>query len=204
VDMGLLTQTAEPAREILGVETIDVVAHRGYFKAEDIEACEKVGCIPHVPRPQRGSSVREGLFRKDEFRYDAERHSWLRDLKKIDYGNPKACRDCPLRTRCTNDIRSVSRLENEEVLDRVAERLKALVFAPRKTTRSRSNVRVRSFTASESVLAHRTSSTFDRRAVRGMSQKGGKRAYKDRLGKDRSARHSFIPSRARNSRHRHR
>ena len=50
VDMGLLTQTAEPAREILGVETIDVVADRGYFKAEDIEACEKVGCIPHVPK----------------------------------------------------------------------------------------------------------------------------------------------------------
>jgi transposase len=50
VDMGLLTQTAEPARSILGVETIDVVADRGYFKIEDIEACEKAGCIPHVPR----------------------------------------------------------------------------------------------------------------------------------------------------------
>ena len=62
VDMGLLTQTAEPARQVLGVETIDVVADRGYFKIEDIEACEKVGCIPHVPRPQRGSSVRRGLL----------------------------------------------------------------------------------------------------------------------------------------------
>jgi transposase len=46
VDMGLLTQTAEPALQILDVETIDVVADRGYFKIEDIEACEKVGCIP--------------------------------------------------------------------------------------------------------------------------------------------------------------
>jgi IS5 family transposase len=73
VDMGLLTQTAEPAREILDVETIDVVADRGYFKIEDVEACERVGCIPHVPRPQRGSSVREGFFRKDEFRYNARR-----------------------------------------------------------------------------------------------------------------------------------
>ena len=70
VDMGLLTQTAEPARQVLGVETIDVVADRGYFKIEDIEACEKAGCITHVPRPQRGSSVRAGFFRKDEFRYD--------------------------------------------------------------------------------------------------------------------------------------
>ena len=69
VDMGLLTQTAEPARDILGVETIDVVADRGYFKIEDIEACEKAGCIPHVPKPQRGSSVRERFFRKDEFSF---------------------------------------------------------------------------------------------------------------------------------------
>jgi Transposase DDE domain len=139
VDMGLLTQTAEPAREILDVETIDVVADRGYFKVEDIEACEKAGCIPHVPRPQRGSSVREGFFRKDEFRYDAGRdayvcptgkvltpirHGRLRDLAKVDYGNRRACRDCPMRARCTNDVRSVSRLENEAVLDRMAERLK--------------------------------------------------------------------------------
>jgi hypothetical protein len=69
VDLGLLTQTAEPAREVLGVETIDVVADRGYFKIEDIEACEKTDCVPHVPKPQRVSPVREGLFRKDEFRY---------------------------------------------------------------------------------------------------------------------------------------
>jgi len=84
--------------------------------------------------------VREGFFRKDEFRYDAGRdayvcpagqlltpirHGRLRDLEKIDYGNPKACRVCPLRARCTNDVRSVSRLENEDALDRMAERLKA-------------------------------------------------------------------------------
>ena len=140
VDMGLLTQTAEPAREVLGVETIDVVADRGYFKIEDIEACEKTGCVPHVPKPQRGSSVREGLFRKDEFRYDAGldayvcpagklltpiRRGRMRDLERTDYGNPKACRACRLRPRCTNDARSVFRLENEDVLDRMAERLKA-------------------------------------------------------------------------------
>src|SRR5580704_2482125 len=43
VDMGLLAQTAEPAKEALGVERIAVVADRGYFKIEDIEACEKAG-----------------------------------------------------------------------------------------------------------------------------------------------------------------
>jgi transposase len=140
VDMGLLTQTAEPARAILGVDRIDVVADRGYFKIEDIEACEKAGAVPHVPRPQRGPAVREGFFRKDEFRYDpaqdvfvcpggqtlAPHHQGkLRDLKKVDYSNPAACPVCPLRARCTTNVRRVSRLENEAVLDRMAERLKA-------------------------------------------------------------------------------
>jgi transposase len=139
VDMGLLTETAEPAKQILGVDTIDVVADRGYFKTEDIEACEKTGMVPYVPRPQRGPSVKAGLFRKDEFQYDAETDSMvcpagqhlqpytsslLRGLKKVNYANRAVCRDCPLRPRCTgNQFRSVSRLENEAVLDRMAARL---------------------------------------------------------------------------------
>jgi transposase/IS5 family transposase len=139
LDMGLLTETAEPAKEILGIATIDVVADKGYFKIEDVEACEKAGMQPYVPRPQRGPSVRAGFFRKDEFKYDPETDSFtcpagqrltpyassaLRQLKKINYANRKACRDCPLRTRCTgNQFRVVSRLENEAVLDRMQERL---------------------------------------------------------------------------------
>ena len=140
VDMGLLTQTAAPAKEILGVETIDVVADRGYFKSEDIEACEQAGMTPHVPKPQRGSAVREGFFRKDEFRYDPAQDAYicpagqvlatryeskLRELRKVDYANRAACPVCPLRPRCTNGFRKVSRLENEAVLDRMAARLKA-------------------------------------------------------------------------------
>ena len=50
--------------------------------------------------------------------------SLMRGLKKINYANRAACRDCPLRPRCTkNQFRSVSRLENEAVLDRMAARL---------------------------------------------------------------------------------
>ena len=139
VDMGLLTETAEPAKEVLGVEQIAVVADRGYFKIEDIDACEKAGMELYVPRPQRGPSVRAGLFRKDEFEYDADSDtvlcqvgqrlqpyssSLLRGLKKINYANKQACRDCPIRSRCTNNsFRSVSRMENKAVLDRMQARL---------------------------------------------------------------------------------
>jgi transposase len=139
VDMGLLTQTAEPAKEVLGVETIDVVADKGYFKIEDIESCEKAGMVPYVPRPQRGPSVKAGLFRKDEFSYDADKDNYicpagqrlhpysfslLRGLKKINYVNKLACDDCKIRARCTGGkFRTVSRLENEVVLDRMQARL---------------------------------------------------------------------------------
>jgi hypothetical protein len=140
LDMGLLQQTAEPARQILGVETIDVVADKGYFRTEDIAACEKAGLTPHVPKPQRGPAVASGFFRKDEFRYGAAqdayicpggyelkpiRQRWLRNMRKVDYANASACRDCSLRPRCTNNYRAVSRLENEDALDRMEERVAA-------------------------------------------------------------------------------
>ena len=106
--------------------------------------------MPHVPRPQRGPSVRAGFFRKDEFAYDPESDtclcpagqrlqpyspSVLRGLKKINYVNKQACRDCPLRSRCTNNsFRAVSRMENEAVLDRMQARL---AQRPRFSTRRR-------------------------------------------------------------------
>jgi hypothetical protein len=140
LDMGLLKDTAEPAREILEVGKIDVVADKGYFRTEDIAACEEASLTPYLPRPQRGAAVKNGFFRKDEFRYDAKQNVYicpagqaltpiregkLRELKKVDYGNPQACRTCALHSRCTKDVRAVSRLENEDALDRMAERLKA-------------------------------------------------------------------------------
>ncbi len=135
-----LTGTVTPARAVLEVATIDAVVDKGYFKIEDIVACEAAGIIPHVPKPQRGPAVREGFFRKDEFRYDAERDAYLCpanqvlatryesrlcDLKKVDYFNRAACLACSIRSRCTNGFRKVSRLEGEEVLDRMAARLAA-------------------------------------------------------------------------------
>jgi len=139
VDMGLLTETAEPAKQVLGGERIAVVADKGYFKIEDIEACEAAGMDPYVPRPQRGPSVRAGLFRKDEFTYDPASDSFQcpagqrlqpyssslqRGLKKTNYVNKAACHACPLRSRCTRGtFRFVSRLENEAVLDRMEARM---------------------------------------------------------------------------------
>jgi len=141
-DLGLLTETAEAARMNLGVEEIDAVADRGYFKIEDIEACAAAGIVPYVPKPQRGSAMAKGLFGKDRFRYDTETDTHIcpggaalsrvrsrpvrGDVRVIDYANAAACKLCALKSRCTDAAsRSVTRYENEAVLDRMAERLAA-------------------------------------------------------------------------------
>ena len=129
------------------------MADRGYFKIEDLAACEQAGITAYVPRPQRGTSVRGGFFRKDEFRYNPQSDTYLcpagqrlgpryrsrlRDFDQVDYCNPAACRACTIRSRCTaNHFRRVSRLENEVVLDRVAARLAA---RPEMLDRSRETV----------------------------------------------------------------
>ena len=140
LDMGLLAPTVEAAMDTLGVDRIEAVADRGYFKIEDIEACEKAGITAYVPKPIRGPAAREGFFTKDEFRYDREKDVYIcpagqtlspryesrsRDNLKIDYCNRDACRACLMRSRCTKGFRRVSRLENEAVLDRMAARLAA-------------------------------------------------------------------------------
>jgi transposase len=139
-DLGLLTETASAAREILGVERIEAVADRGYFKIEDIEACEAAGIVPYVPKPIRGSSVTNGFFTKEAFAYDpaadvytcpgGHRLKGGRPRKVAGgarvarYTNRAACRGCPLKARCTNvGFRVVNRFENEAVLDRMADRL---------------------------------------------------------------------------------
>ena len=140
-DLGLLTETANAARANLGVDHIDVVADRGYYKIEDIEDCEAAGVTRYVSKPLRGSSVKNGFFTKEQFHYDADADnlmcpggrklepkykSKIRDNDAMTYVNRKACKSCDLRVRCTNAaFQRVARYANEAILDRMAERLTA-------------------------------------------------------------------------------
>ncbi len=89
----------------------------GYYKIEDIEDCEAVGVTPYVPKPRRGSAVKNGFFTKEEFHYDPDADilicpggrqlepkykSKIRDNDAVIFVNTKACKACDLRARCTN------------------------------------------------------------------------------------------------------
>jgi transposase len=140
-DMGLLATTAGAAKEALGVEHIAAVADMGYYKGEDIAACEANGITAYVARPQRGSAIANGRFPKERFSYDPAADAYrcpggqLLDTRyrsvtcghvSIQYSSPSACAACAIRARCTGGRwRRINRWENEAVLERMATRLAA-------------------------------------------------------------------------------
>ena len=71
-DRSQLHNMASQAKEALDVEALDVVADRGYYKGEEILACEQDDITTYLPKPLTSSSVKKGLFSKRDFIYHPE------------------------------------------------------------------------------------------------------------------------------------
>ena len=144
-DLGQLAPTAIPAKEALGVETIQATADRGYFQGEDIAACAAAGITAFVPKPlgrTRGGGeqgpLRQGgvHLRRDPGRVPlpqprdlvpARTHRVKDGHRVVVYYHEAACKRCPIRARCTSAKRrrQIVRWEREDVLDAMAARLTA-------------------------------------------------------------------------------
>jgi hypothetical protein len=68
-DRTQLAHMAEQAKEILETDELEVVADRGYFKGEEILACNEAGITTYLPKPQTSGSLSKGLFSKRDFIY---------------------------------------------------------------------------------------------------------------------------------------
>ncbi len=55
----------------MGVETLDVVADRGYYESEEIKACEDADITVTLPKPLPSSAKAAGRFGKPDFVYIA-------------------------------------------------------------------------------------------------------------------------------------
>jgi transposase len=144
-DAGHLHEMAKVAKEILDVETLEILADAGYYSSEDLKRCEDDGITAYVP-PHEGNRKldNQGLFARKDFIYDAVTNTYrcpagqsLHPTKKpwkntsgrieIRYLNSKAnCGGCPLKSSCLSKkakYRSISRWEHEEVLDRHRQRM---------------------------------------------------------------------------------
>ena len=138
IDKGHLGTMAEQARKAIGTETVVVFADRGYFKSEEISACEKAGIVTYVPRPLTSNARAEGRYDRRDFVYDASNDTYVCPANERltyrmtteDAGKlmrrywTNVCGSCALKTHCTpSKERRIARWEGEAVLDQVQARL---------------------------------------------------------------------------------
>ncbi|NCA71495.1 MAG: hypothetical protein EOM91_15675, partial [Sphingobacteriia bacterium] len=69
-DIGQLAPMAEAAKSALGIKEAEIFADAGYWKEEDIAACERAGLLPYVPIPDTERAVRDaGCLPASAFHY---------------------------------------------------------------------------------------------------------------------------------------
>jgi len=68
-DRSQLANIARQAKAVLEADTLDVVADRGYFKGEEILACEQSGITVTLPKPMTSGAKASGRFGKQDFAY---------------------------------------------------------------------------------------------------------------------------------------
>jgi transposase len=138
-DRDQLANMGAQARAAMGVESLDVLADRGYFSGEEVLACETLGVIPYVPRPLTSGAKAEGRFGKQDFVYIPEQDVYRcpagsllphhmttveKGLTLHRYWDRASCQPCPLKAQCTpSKERRVTRWEHEAVIEAMQARL---------------------------------------------------------------------------------
>src|SRR5207302_240524 len=106
---------------------------------EQVLSCEGTGVAPVVPKTLTSSGAKRGFFTRQDFIYDAEQDHYTcpagakltKANRRADhtedfdfYRHLSACFTCSLRSQCTpTKLRRIKRWENEDVLDRMQDRL---------------------------------------------------------------------------------
>src|SRR5271155_412008 len=104
----------QAAKAALHTDNLDAVADRGYFKGEEILACEEAGITVTLPKPQTSGAKSEGRFGKQDFVYLPEEDAYRcpageqlpyrftneEDGKRIRRYWTTACQSCSLKSQC--------------------------------------------------------------------------------------------------------
>ena len=137
-DRDALSLMAHKAQAVMASETIEAIADKGYYKGEEIVACEQDGIAVTVSKPLTSNAAAVGRFDKADFVYHADKDAYLcpagewlpyhytneeSGKKLLNYWT-NACGQCPVKAKCTTGKeRRVKRWEHEAILDRVQKRL---------------------------------------------------------------------------------
>lgn len=136
-DLNQLSPMAQKAKELVEPEEMAAVADTGYYHGEEIKECVDAGITVYVKKGKSNNGTNEDGYRKDKFRFDAERDCYVcpegRDMpfaenttkhgKKFKKYRCADCNNCPKKKLCTTSVkgRVIERWEHESVLEKVNE-----------------------------------------------------------------------------------
>jgi len=141
IDRRQLSPMATKAKQLLAPddeEPIKVIADQGYYRGEELLACEAANITAYVAKSDTSGKRGKGEFSRRQFRYLPEddeyecpageraiyRFTRTEAGKQIRRYWSSACVHCPIKSKCTpSDYRRISRWEHEAVVERAESRL---------------------------------------------------------------------------------
>lgn len=143
-DKGALPKMTAFAKELLGAETIEVSADKGYYDGGDIAECERNGITTYIPKAAEPTKPANPNYGPGKFEYNPKTDAYKcprgqiltfhREKKRYEsevrdrvYLNRGACKQCPSRDSCftnTKGFRQIFRSTNQDALDRNNQRMK--------------------------------------------------------------------------------
>ena len=136
-DLGELDNMALRAKKLFGDKEFEVLADKGYYKAEDLKKCVDNGITPYVTKQIYSNGTGDKDFYSDKFNFDKEKRVYIcpagkelyyyRDRKKggkvigQEYRNYDVCKGCEFKSRCTKSKkgRSICRHVDQDFLDTI-------------------------------------------------------------------------------------
>jgi transposase len=140
-----LATDAKAAKQMLGVDQLEVLSDKGFYVADDLIECEEAGITVFMPipafNPTKNVGVPEHEFCSDKFVYHVERDAYvcpggseLELLRRSYRGKEqcwgglygtKFCVSCSFRSRCTRNKRGrrMFRPEYQDAVDRLRARV---------------------------------------------------------------------------------
>jgi len=143
-DKKQLNEMAGRAKDILEVDSLDVLADKGYYNPDEIKKCVDNNTIPYIPEPKPKQTTEESFpkpgFCDCDFKYEASRDVYTcpggRDLtfsviseknnKMMKEYRSDSCSSCESKSRCIRNKngRVIFRWEHEEILEDMKQRVK--------------------------------------------------------------------------------
>lgn len=137
-DLGELDNMALRAKKLFGGKDFEVLADKGYYKAEDLKKCTENGITPYVAKQIYSNGTGDKDFYNDRFQYDKDKDVYICPAGKelfyyrqrtqkdkgvigYDYKNYEACKTCEFKNRCTKSEkgRAIHRHVDQDFLDTI-------------------------------------------------------------------------------------